>query len=133
MKLLLFPVRLAIKACKVTAFVLALILVVVLLTPKNTAEGEQVCEDCLAWQELYAAKETECENLRQALSTEYQLLRRLDLRFFGQDWLTLHTVDFWGDVGFSHYEAFPENTQETIWSSFLLDIIFTTVERSCTQ
>ena len=138
LKFLFFPVRLAVKACKGTAMVLALILMVVLLLPKTGAAfstSSRTCpheEENLALREVVASQAEELNQLRQALDTEYELCRRIDLRFFGQDWLTLRTVSFWDNVGYSHYEASPEDTQETIWTSLILDLVFTTTERRST-
>lgn len=131
MKYLLYPIRLAIKACKGTALVLALIMMVVLLLPK-TGEAYTACPHELEnadLRQIIASQDQELAQLRLALDTQYELCRRIDLRFFGQDWLTLRTVDFWNSVSYSHYASFPEDTQETVWTSAFLELIFTTVER----
>lgn len=131
MNVILFPFRIALKACKAAALVLALIMVIGLLVPKMTAASQQACDSCSALQIRCAELQEECETLRQVLNSEYRLLRRIDLRFFGQEWLTLRTVEFWNSVGYSQYEAFPEGTSEQIWSSGILEMSFTTLERSC--
>lgn len=131
MNIFLFPFRLALRACKVTALILALVLMIVLLVPGVTGLNSRECETCLQWQEQYTALERDYQELLEALNAQYSMLRRIDLQFFGQEWLTLRCFSFWGDVGYRHYEAFPEGTSEVIWTSSLLECSLTTLERSC--
>lgn len=132
-KVLLFPFELAAFLCKAAVVVIIVSMVFGLLAPKQTAMARQGCENCQAWTEKYAALEEECAQLREALQSEYLLQRRIDLKFFpelGLDWMRIRTVDFWGNVGYSHYEAYPEGAEEVIWSSSFVACSFVTVDRS---
>ena len=128
--LFLFPIRLAGFAVKCVALLAALNLVVAPLLPELSRE----CESCIQLQEQCAALETECDRLRAELDAEFSMLRRVDLQLLpglGLEWLTIHGFSFWGDVGHSHFEAFPEGTSETIWVSHLMACSLTTIEREC--
>lgn len=134
--LFLFPFRLAGTVVKVTALLAALILVVVLLVPGLDLGGQEPCTECQQWQAQNAALREEVAQLQEALSSEYQLLRRIDLQFLpelGWDWLRIRGFSFWDDVSVRHFEQCPEGTRETIWSSTLFECALTTIERSCGQ
>jgi len=134
--LFLFPFRLAGTIVKVIALFAALILVVVLLMPGLNPGESEPCTGCQELQEQNAALQEEVAHLQEALSSEYLLLRRIDLRFLpqlGQDWLRIRGFAFWDEVSARHFEQCPEGTRETIWSSTLFECALTTIERSCNQ
>lgn len=132
-KVLLFPVKAVAFLCKAAAVVLIASMIFGFLLPNRGVVARQGCESCQVWTEKCAALEEECIQLREALKSEYFLQRRIDLQFFpelGLDWLRIRTVDFWGNVGYSHYEAYPEGAEEVIWTSGIIACSFVTVDRS---
>lgn len=142
MKLLLFPIRLVIKACKGTALVLALIMMFVLLMPKvssSLSTSSQPCphqqENALLQEQLWSLQE-ENDQLRSILSCEYQLLRRFEIQLLPEldwDWMTLRWFEFWDDATYRDYEQYPEGACEILWTSTLFECSLTTLERSSGQ
>ena len=140
MKLLLFPFRLALKACKGAALTLALIMMVVLLMPKlgsGISTSSQSCpheQENLILREENTSLREENEYLRQIVNCDYQLLRRFDVQLLpelGWDWMTLRWFEFWDDATFRDYEQYPEGSSEILWTSLLFECSLTTMDRSC--
>lgn len=142
MKFLLFPIRLVIKACKGTALVLALVMMVVLLMPKvssSLSTSSQPCpyqQENVLLQEQIMSLQEENDQLRSILSSDYQLLRRFEIQILPEldwDWMTLRWFEFWDDATYRDYERYPEGTSEILWTSTLFECSLTTLERSSGQ
>lgn len=140
MKFLLFPIRLAIKACKGTALAVALIMMIALLMPKVASGLSTSSKPCphqqenLLLQEQISTLQQENDQLRNMLNCEYQLLRRFDVQLLpglGWDWMTLRWFEYWDDATHRDYERYPEGSSEILWTSMLFECALTTVERSC--